>query len=130
MGAAAPVLTEKQDNGATKASRAALINGASKNPQTHVVYVSKENAKRLKTELEKLSLLDKRFRMTPACGKGDDDGLQGNQGHIAVPITDECMALLSSRTDNNESWYSLVEAVGTQQMPLSTSQFASKKKKK
>ncbi|CAB9501401.1 synthesizing protein 2/3/4 [Seminavis robusta] len=99
---------------------------------TNVVFVRKLKAKRLKTELEKHSFLDKQFRMTPT---KDDQLLPDNQPgwEIAVPITNEFLALVScvehfQSLPDYEGWSLLIEGIGTQDMPMSTSQFAKKKK--
>ena len=106
-------------------------------PVTTVVFVGKQNAKLVKTELEKLSFLDKRFRMTPVTSTAipsSSDNAAGKE--IAVPITNECMNVLASANASNStdehllSWVALVEGTGKQEMPFSTSQFARKRKEK
>ena len=114
---------------------------------TKVIYVSKQNAKVLKTELERLDFLDKRFRMTPAAAssRNHEDGDDSHSkviAAIAVPVTNSCLSLAVTRNGESISsgcgssgvdhslWLSLIEGVGEEEMPLSTSQFAKKKKKK
>jgi hypothetical protein len=90
---------------------------------TGVVFVQKCNAKVVKTEMDRHSFLDKRFRMTPAKSARD---------RVAVPVTDSFLSLIvggefESNSEYNH-WSLLVEGHGTQEMPFSTSQFAKKKK--
>lgn len=112
-----------QQNIARKQNAPALDTSA-KAPPTDVVYVRKRNAKAVKTALEKLNLLDKRFRMIPVDGFEEESGKE-----IAVPITEDCLHLLSNANSKKSmEWASLVEGMGQQEMPFSTSQFARKKK--
>ena len=93
----------------------------------NVVYVQKQNAKQLKTELEKCSLLDKRYRMGPASSSSSTD-------LIAVPILEAGLIMLQNAAASQRtttSWMSLVAETGQQEsMPLSTAQYARKSKKK
>jgi hypothetical protein len=92
-----------------------------------VVFVRKQNAKTVKTAMEKLNFLDKRYRMTPVSDESVEDGKE-----IAVPITEDFLHLLSNETalkEEFDSWISLLEGSGRQEMPFSTSQFANAKKK-
>lgn len=114
-------------NGATKLAVDATSFVQPTSNMIAVVYVSKHNAKVLKTELERLQFLDKRFRMTPV-ERGEGNNV------IAAPITEPCLRLLSnvgdsSLNDEHASWMSLVKGTGTEEMPWSTSQFAKKNKK-
>jgi hypothetical protein len=92
-------------------------------PATGVVFVQKCNAKVVKTELERHSFLDRRFRMTPARSALDQ---------VAVPVTDSFLSLVVGGEFKSNAeyhhWSLLVEGQGTQEMPFSTSQFAKKKK--
>lgn len=106
---------------------------------TKVVYVTKQNAKALKTELERLDMLDKRFRMTPVIiGQNEDQEDSSAISVIAVPITLACHLVLAAHTGGGSTssisehalWLSLVEGTGDENMPLSTSQFAKKKKRR
>jgi hypothetical protein len=89
---------------------------------TTVVYVEKAKAKELKNALEKLSFLDKAFRML----KADDNALLDDPSrYIAVPITASCDAYLSQLVPDDtsslsSSWVSLVAGKGHQVAPLST----------
>jgi hypothetical protein len=90
---------------------------------TGVVFVQKRNAKVVKTEMERHSFLDKRFRMTP-----DKNALDW----VAVPVTDSFLSMVVGGEFKSNSeyqhWSLLVEGQGTQEMPFSTAQFAKKKK--
>lgn len=122
-GTASSTATASKQDTTRKKTTPALDTNA-KVPPTDVVYVRKRNAKAVKMALEKLSYLDKRFRMTPV------DGLEEQNGkEIAAPITEECLRLLSNANSTKSmEWASLVEGMGQQEMPFSTSQFARKKK--
>lgn len=87
----------------------------SKDQTTSVLYVTTRNAKALKTALEESEYLDKSFRMA----KADGSLLENPANHIAVPVTDECLAALEEQSDL-PTWYSLVVAKGKQQVPFST----------
>jgi hypothetical protein len=92
---------------------------------TNVVYVSKKNAKTLKTLLEEASLLDKRFRMTKAA-TNEDEALRDC---IAVPITEVCSSIMMNERSQQPAWISLVEGRGRQPVPFSTGTFAGNKVK-
>lgn len=72
--------------------------------------------------------------MTPAASASDD---APGKDMIAVPITNECLSMLlerkkpsiGSQQETAMEWQSLVEGLGVQEMPFSTSQFAKKKNK-
>jgi len=70
-----------------------------------VVYVLKENAKRLKSALEYAGLLDKNFRMAPAAAE---------PAAIAVPVVN------TVEWDASHSWGGLIIGQGTQVCPYST----------
>ena len=118
--------SELRQNIGCKKGPASTSNADAKAGLTNVVFVTKGNAKTLKSELERLAFLDKRFRMTPVLDSNQD----GKE--IAVPITDECLNLLSNKSawKENSSWTSLLKGNGQQEMPFSTSQFASKPRKR
>lgn len=111
---------------------------------TSVLYVHRRNAKKLKSRLEKESLLDKRFRMIPSASDAavvlensqltDDSAVDvdaivsGNC--IAVPVTDECVDRFETHSKENsntdipgdgDSWETYAIAHGRQQCPFSSS---------
>ena len=83
----------------------------------------KKNAKMVKTAMEKLKFLDKRFRMTPVSPPADD----GKE--ISVPVNDAFLRIQDDDTalKDHASWVSLLEGRGKQEMPFSSSQFAKAK---
>jgi tRNA wybutosine-synthesizing protein 3 len=95
---------------------------------TRVVFVTKRNAKSLKTLLEESSLLDKTYRMTAADPLAP---LSDPSLYIAVPVTKQCLDQLESMrgqaVDELPAWMRLVEGTGQQQVPYSTSCFARQK---
>jgi hypothetical protein len=95
----------------------------SKHQTTSVLYVTTRNAKALKTALEESGYLDKSFRMT----KADGSVMEKPASYIAVPVTDECLAVLEEQSDP-PAWYSLVIAKGKQQVPFSTALLGRQKK--
>ncbi|KAL7581077.1 hypothetical protein ACA910_005880 [Epithemia clementina (nom. ined.)] len=114
---------------------AAAKNAASSNLETDVVFVSKRNAKLLRTHLEEAGMLDKRYRMTPAAEAATDAaavGVENIQDCIAVPITSHGLSFYLSRDramgNKEEEFWSMVQEVGRRVMPLSTASFAAKQK--
>lgn len=87
-----------------------------KQTTTNVLYVPAKDAKTLKTNLEEEGYLDKRYRMTKA-ERGPS--LENAAGVIAVPVTEECVAILEERGVDAE-WVALIVARGQQQVPFST----------
>lgn len=81
------------------------------------------NAKALKTALEESQYLDKNYRMS----KVDGSLLEYPADHIAVPVTNECLAALEEQSELPD-WYSLVVAKGEQQVPLSSALLGRQKK--
>jgi len=92
---------------------------------TDVVYVAPGNAKQLKSVLETKGWLDKRFRMTKVASipsSEPEDNTSSNFPAIAVPI---CISL-SVVLDECKQW---ILSHGQLEMPYSTSQFASGKRR-
>ena len=90
---------------------------------TNVLYVTNQNAKTVKTALEYAGFLDKTYRMT----KADGSILPDPSGHIAVPVTTECCDEIQ-REGEPPAWYSLVVAIGEQEVPFSTAMLGRQKK--
>lgn len=84
---------------------------------TDVFYVTARDAKTLKTALEQAGYLDKRYRMTKA---ETGPSLENTDGHIAVPVTRECLAIFEENRGEMLDWCSLIVARGRQQVPFST----------
>jgi tRNA wybutosine-synthesizing protein 3 len=99
-----------------------------KDTTTCVVFVTKANAKSLKTLLEESSLLDKTYRMIAADASAP---LPDPSLCIAVPVTKQCLDQLESmrgqETHDCPSWVRLVEGTGEQQVPYSSAFFARQK---
>jgi hypothetical protein len=87
-----------------------------KEQTTDVFYVTAGNAKTLKSALEDAGYLDKRYRMVKA---ESGPSLEDAVGHIAVPVTKECLAKFQEESETSE-WYSLVVSRGEQVVPFST----------
>ena len=94
--------------------------GSIKEERTSVLYVMARDAKALKTALEDAGYLDKNYRMTTAAA------FQNAGKHIAVPITEEGLAILEN--GKRPDWCSLVVARGTQKVPFSTAVLGRQKK--
>jgi tRNA wybutosine-synthesizing protein 3 len=112
----------------TRQEKAPLSKQA-KDATTLVVFVTKANAKSLKTLLEESSLLDKTYRMTAADASAP---LPDPSLYIAVPVTKQCTDQLESLREGQAipdfpSWMRLVEATGEQQVPYSSASFARQK---
>ena len=93
-------------------------------PVTQVLYVMTRNAKKLKNELEGHGYLDTRYRMIKADEKAP---ISDDTNHIAVPVTNDCVALVQHHYTLNEEeqnlkphWISLVSGLGSQECPYST----------
>jgi hypothetical protein len=99
-----------------------------KDATTRVVFVTKANAKSLKTLLEESSLLDKTYRMTAADASAP---LPDPSLCIAVPVTKQCFDRVESMKGQAmhdfPSWMRLIEGTGEQQVPYSSSFFARRK---
>ena len=94
-----------------------------KGSETDVLYVINKHAKEVKNALEKLSYLDKTYRML----KADSEVclVEDPSKYIAVPITNQCVKriLANNVLDTSSpsmSWLSLVAATGKQKVPYST----------
>lgn len=89
-----------------------------KSSVTHVVTVAPKDAKAVKTKLQSLGWLDKRFRM-----------IKQSPQVIAVPIESYAMNTIQQILENpSQPWHSLLTGLEEEDMPFSTSQFASKGK--
>lgn len=99
-----------------------------KDASTRVVFVTKANAKSLKTLLEESSLLDKTYRMMAADTSAP---LPDPSLCIAVPVTKQCLDQMESMRAQAihelPSWMRLVEGTGEQQVPYSSAFFARQK---
>jgi hypothetical protein len=99
-----------------------------KDAPTPVVFVTKANAKSLKTLLEESSFLDKTYRMVAADASAP---LPDPSLCIAVPVTKQCLDRLESMREQAAhdcpSWMRLVEGTGEQQVPYSSAFFARQK---
>jgi tRNA wybutosine-synthesizing protein 3 len=99
-----------------------------KDATTCVVFVTKANAKSLKTLLEESSLLDKTYRMVAANVSAP---LPDPSLYIAVPVTKQCLdqveAMRGQAAQDCPSWMRLIEGTGEQQVPYSSSFFARQK---
>jgi tRNA G37 N-methylase Trm5 len=85
---------------------------------THAVTVAPKDAKAVKTKLQSLGWLDKRYRM-----------IKQSPQTIAVPIESSALDSMQQILENpSEPWHSLLLGLGEEDMPFSTSQFASKGK--
>lgn len=101
-----------------------------------VVYVTKQNAKTIKTQLEELSLLDKRYRLTVPMDEGVIRMFEGIEYFantcVAVPVVPDCIALLlldQNRDDhkdgsNRHRWVPDITGYGQQVCPYSSGTFA------
>ncbi|CAJ1937804.1 unnamed protein product [Cylindrotheca closterium] len=91
-----------------------------KSSMTHVVTVAPKDAKAVKTKLQSLGWLDKRYRM-----------IKQSPQIIAVPIIESsALDSMPEMLENpSEPWHSLLLGLGQEDMPFSTSQFASKGKR-
>lgn len=91
-----------------------------KSSMAHVVTVTPKNAKAVKTKLEALGWLDKRYRMTK----------KQSPQVIAVPIDSSSLESIQQILENpSEPWHSFLLDQGKEEMPFSTSQFAAKGKR-
>jgi hypothetical protein len=92
---------------------------------TGVFYVETEDAKAIRTILEKEGLLDKKYRMTKTnvvTSENDKSRIM-----IAVPVIQKALDSLTSQ--NIPYWAELVLDSGCQVMPLSTAVLGSRKQK-
>jgi len=88
--------------------------------KVQVVYVTKSNAKTLKTALEQHNWIHKNFRMAPAVV---------NMNWLAIPVVEDyyCVVVNADSDSNNmnnnqtECWRDLVMGNGIQYCPYSTS---------
>ena len=109
-----PTLFEKTE------SKSVVTNGdiKKKSSMTHAVTVAPKDAKAVKTKLQSLGWLDKRYRM-----------IKQSPQTIAVPIESSALDSMQQILENpSEPWHSLLLGLGEEDMPFSTSQFASKGK--
>ena len=108
-----------------------------KSEETNVIYVHKKNAKQIKLALEEASLLDRNYRMVkadfdssttksnfiPTSADVDIKGMDP-ASYIAVPVTEECLAIVSRQNQNHDDrahvWHSLIHASGKQVVPYSS----------
>ncbi len=118
---------------------------------TSVLYVHRRDAKKLKSRLEKESLLDKRFRMIPSASDAtvvlenshltDDSAVDieaiVSGKCIAVPVTDECVDRFETHSKENsntdirgdgDSWETYAIALGRQLCPFSSSAMGNQNK--
>lgn len=102
-----------------------------------VVYVSKRNAKTLKTQLEELYFLDKRYRLTDPVDLGvarlfEKGTVLALSSCVAVPVSPVCIDLLLAkhesgdwgRLDQIPAWMRVVTGYGRQVCQQSTGTFA------
>ena len=128
------------------------------NLETDVLFVAKRDAKLVRTHLEKIGFLDRRYRMTSTTESSTDkepvEGENKLRECIAIPITTQgtqaCLQQeqqqqqesIGMEEESNYSynraskqslsggeWWHLVLAMGRRTMPLSTANFAAKRKK-
>jgi hypothetical protein len=106
----------------TKSTNKKSSPSEAKSAITNVLYVAPVDAKRLKSELESRSLLDKGFRMTKL-----------SSGQIAVPVTVQAAAGKTFKEEAPSaaevSWKSCIVGQGKEEMPFSTAQFAARGKR-
>lgn len=96
-----------------------------KNNERNVLFVAASDAKALKVALENCGCLDKTYRMTKASDSATIENPK--RPHIAVPVTAEG---LDKMYQGDVAWSTLVVGSGKQEMPLSTSVMARKKKQR
>jgi Uncharacterized conserved protein len=114
--------TSSLTNNNTKTTKSRRI----RKRETNVIFVHKSHAKQVKTALEEESLLDKNYRMI----KIENDMEQGMahlsaSNHIAIPVTKECLNVLSSHMNNaahgRSDWLEHVVTSGKYVVPFSSS---------
>ena len=92
--------------------------------ETDVLYVASKNAKVLKTALESISYLDKRYRMKKADKSAP---ISDSCACIAVPVTKSCVEEVVYADGEKPIWYEeFVLAIGKQVVPFSTVVLGSK----
>jgi tRNA wybutosine-synthesizing protein 3 len=99
--------------------------------ETNVLFVHKNNAKQVKTALEQKSLLDKNYRMVKIEHDIEEmDHLLTANTHIAIPITKECLQILSSNNATHETsgWLDYVVTSGKYVVPFSSSVLGRRRK--
>jgi tRNA wybutosine-synthesizing protein 3 len=119
-------MTLEQPSGTTtkmKSTNKKSSPSEAKSAITNVLYVAPVDAKRLKSELESRSLLDKGFRM-----------IKLSSGQIAVPVTVQAAAGKTFQEETSSSaaegsWKSCIVGQGKEEMPFSTAQFAARGKR-
>ena len=117
MPATSPVQTLAKKTGPQSTTTTEGTN--KKSSVTLVVRVAPKNAKVVKTKLESLGWLDKRYRM-----------VKQSSDVISVPVDSSSLEAIQQVQQNPiEPWHSLLLGHGEEEMPFSTSQFAAKGKR-
>jgi len=110
-------------------------NAVTISPTCDVLYVEKQNAKKLKTALEESLFLNKEYRMTSV----DKAGIQSISDAcrdtdmsllIAVPVHSECIDLYVRKEEKQPHWTCLAAGYGHQACPRSSGSFAQGTKSK
>lgn len=99
--------------------------GAPISQEANVIYVAKTNAKIVKNELERSSLIDVIHRMGPAASTA---ALDDPELYIAIPVTVQALEQLKDYGPGRGSWIGLIKGTGKQDLPYRSATYAQRRK--